>query len=119
MGLRNENERPFLDLMSSVVSTPNLSIPKGQVPQDHGSLRKPCVPARLDTRMAADVKGRESAVQTEEESPNARSEVVRDSLAIFGFVSAGSLCGWAIMDVVLWFLQNEALVLDNTLLLPQ
>ena len=106
--------------MSPGVSASNLAIPFIQFPRDHGSLLKPCDPAKLDTRSAADVKGNESAVaQTDEQGPKARSETVRDSLALCGFLGAGSLCGWAIMDSVLWFLQNEALVLDNTWLLQQ
>jgi hypothetical protein len=91
-----------------------LAIPFIPTPLDHGSLLKPCDPAKLDTRSAADVKGNESAVeQADQESPKTRSETARDSLALFGFLGAGSLCGWAIADLVLWFLQNEALVLDN------
>ena len=64
------------------------------------------------------MKGNESAMaQTDEESPKAKSDNVRDSVALFGFLGAGSLCGWAILDLVMWFLQNEALMLDNTWLL--
>ena len=120
MDLRIENDGPFSDLVSPGVSTSNLAIPFIPISRDHGSLLKPCDPAQPDTRSAANVKGNESAVaQTDEESPKTRSETARDSLALFGFLGAGSLCGWAIMDLVLWFLQNEALLLDNTFLLQQ
>jgi hypothetical protein len=115
MDLRIENHRPFSDLISSGVPAPSLATPFIQVPSDRGTVRKPCVPAHLDTRSAADVKGRESAVaQTNEESRKGRREIVRGILAVFGVVSAVSLFGWTIMDLIVWWLQNGTFMFDNS-----
>src|ERR1039457_5468845 len=98
MDLSIENDAPFSDLVSPGASTSNFPIPFIQLPRDRGSLLKPCDPRKTDTRSAADVKGNESAVaQTDEQSPKARSATVRDSLVLFGFLGAGSLCGWTIL----------------------
>lgn len=89
-----------------------------QFPRDRGSLLKPCEPAQPNTQSVADLKGNESAeAQTDEPGPKAKSLLVQDSLALLGVLGAGSLCGWVIMDMIGWLLQNEALVLDNTWLL--
>ena len=118
MDLRIESNGQFSDLRSGGASARNLGTPFVQSPPDRGHYQRSSDPravlkhldsAALDCASVGAQIGNDPVT-----SLQARNEMVRLSLTGFMVISAGSLWGWAIVDLIQFLCHVEQLGLQVT-----